>query len=107
MTTIYLFAKKVLVCSDNSKQIPRHEQQFETSLNTLFKCVAPENIHTILTEGIGFSRGGGGSSCLISQWGGGCTKGNVSRGFLSHVRECITKKQHKISHDNVFAKDKD
>ena len=33
----------------------------------------PENIHTNPTEGIGFSRreGGGGSICLIFQWGGG------------------------------------
>ena len=31
--------------------------------------MVPENIHTTPTEGIGFSRGEGGSICLIFQWG--------------------------------------
>ena len=40
------------------------------------KCVVPENIHyppppSAPTEGIGFSRGDGGSICLIFQWEGG------------------------------------
>ena len=33
--------------------------------------MVPENIHTNPTEGIGFSRRGLRSICLIFQWGGG------------------------------------
>ena len=41
------------------------------SWQDLNQCVVPENIHTTPTEGIRFSRGEGGSICLIFQWGGG------------------------------------
>ena len=41
--------------------------------NERFDCVVPENIHTSLPEGVGFSGGGGGggSIYLICQLGGG------------------------------------
>ena len=48
--------------------------------------MVPENIHTNPTEGIGFSRregGGGGSICLVFQWGGGV-----------HDREIFPKGSH-------------
>ena len=53
------------------------------------KCVVPENIHyppppSAPTEGIGFSRGDGGSICLIFQWegGGGVTIGKYFQRVL-------------------------
>ena len=46
------------------------------------------------TEGIGFSRGEGGSICLIFQGGGGVTIGKYfQRVFVAHKR--VTKKKHK------------
>ena len=47
------------------------------------------------TEGIGFSRGeGGGSICLIFQWGGGVTIGKYFQRVLV-TRKRVTKKKHK------------
>ena len=60
------------------------------------KCVVPENIlpPPAPTEGIGFSRGDGGSICLIFQWGGGVTIGKYSQRVLV-TRKRVTKKTHK------------
>ena len=47
------------------------------------------------TEGIGFSRGEGGSICLIFQWGGGgVTIGKYFQRVLV-TRKRVTKKKHK------------
>ena len=46
------------------------------------------------TEGIGFSRGEGGSICLIFQWGGGINIGKYFQRVLV-TRKRVTKKKHK------------
>ena len=72
----------------------------QLTLNNLkIDCVVPENIHTpppAPTEGIGFSRGEGGSICLIFQWGGG---GHHREIFPEGSREArrVTKKKQKIT----------
>ena len=53
------------------------------SCSTLHSCesVVPENIHTPPPHGRDrIFQGGGGSICLIFQWGGGSPEGNISRG---------------------------
>ena len=60
-------------------------------------CVVLENIHTWTpTEGIGFSRGEGGSICLIFQSGGGVTIGKYFQRVLV-TRKRVTKKKQKFT----------
>ena len=75
--------------------------------------MVPEKIHSIPTEGIGFSSGrggGGGSICLIFQWEGGVHHREIfPKGPLIVTPKRVTekknqKKQKKIYHDNSFAK---
>ena len=68
-------------------------------------CVVPENIHTPPpTEGIGFSRGGGGGSiCLIFQWGGGVTIGKYFQGVLVTCKRAQAAQAHYMNADVTLA----